>query len=169
MRTKTEWTINLDNYGKSSAPTRVGFAPKQGKGIEYKYDMLMEISPEHTINMIKDRMGKFQNRLIQDPDEAFGMEIMEWLNKGEPDKILKTKQDLIEFAASIGLPPKDIADALLKQKPNLTRIQPGGQKSPMQLRHMVNIYKGKKRAERKNFPSRAIDHLDVGKKTMRCF
>jgi hypothetical protein len=111
MRTKTEWTINLDNNGKSS-PTRVGLAPEQGKGIEYEFDMLMEISPEHTINVIKDRTGKFQDRIIQSPDEAFGAEILDWLNEGQPQVIEKTKQDLLEFASQYGLTGKDIAEAL---------------------------------------------------------
>jgi hypothetical protein len=111
MRTKTEWTINLDNNGKSS-PMRVGLAPEQGKGIEYEFDMLMEISPEHTINVIKDRTGKFQDRIIQNPDEAFGNEILEWLNEGKPQIMEKTKQDLLEFANQYGLTGKDIAEAL---------------------------------------------------------
>lgn len=113
MRTKTEWTINLDNNGKSS-PTRVGLAPEQGKGIEYEFDMLMEISPEHTINVIKDRTGKFQDRIIQNPDEALGTEILDWLNAGEPQIAEKTKQDLLAFASQYGLTGKDIADALKK-------------------------------------------------------
>jgi hypothetical protein len=88
MRTKTEWTINLDNNGKSS-PTRVGLAPEQGKGIEYEFDMLMEISPEHTIHVIKDRTGKFQDRIIETPGEDFGLEILAWLNEGEPQVLRK--------------------------------------------------------------------------------
>jgi hypothetical protein len=111
MRTKTEWTINLDSNGKSS-PMRVGLAPEQGKGIEYEFDMLMEISPEHRVHVIKDRTGKFQDRIIETPGEDFGMEIMAWLNEGEPHVVVKTKQDLLEFANQYGLTGKDITEAL---------------------------------------------------------
>lgn len=111
MRTKTEWTINLDNNGKSS-PTRVGLAPEQGKGIEYEFDMLMEISPEHTIHVIKDRTGKFQDRIIETPGEAFGAEIFDWLNEGVIDNRKKTKEDLIEFGSILGLNPQQIGEAL---------------------------------------------------------
>ena len=111
MRTKTEWTINLDTNGKSS-PTRVGLAPEQGKGIEYEFDMLMEISPEHAINVIKDRTGQFQDRIIQDPGEDFGKEILGWLNEGEPYVPIKTKEDLIEFGKPLGLNPTQIGEAL---------------------------------------------------------
>ncbi len=111
MRTKTEWTINQDTNGKSS-PTRVGLAPEQGKGIEYEFDMLMEISPEHAINVIKDRTGQFQDRIIQDPGEDFGKEILAWLNEGEPCVPIRTKEDLIEFGKPLDLSPNQIGEAL---------------------------------------------------------
>ncbi len=109
MRTKTEWTINLDNNGKSS-PTRVGLAPEQGKGIEYEFDMLMEISPEHIANVIKDRTGKYQDKIIECPGEEMGKELVEWLAEGNLP--LKTKEDLIAFCRPLGMTAKDIADAL---------------------------------------------------------
>ncbi len=111
MRTKTEWTINQDTNGKSS-PTRVGLAPEQGKGIEYEFDILMEISPEHAINVIKDRTGQFQDRIIQDPGEDFGKEILAWLSEGEPYAPVRTKEDLIEFGKPLGLNPSQIGEAL---------------------------------------------------------
>lgn len=94
---------------------RVGLAPEQGKGIEYEFDMLMEISPEHRVHVIKDRTGKFQDRIIETPGEDFGMEIMAWLNEGEPHVVVKTKQDLLEFANQYGLTGKDITEALKHQ------------------------------------------------------
>ena len=81
MRSKTEWTTDKDDRGKST-PTRVGLAPEQGKGIEYEFTLLMELSPDHVANVIKDRTGRFQDRLITKPDEAFGRELMQWLDSG---------------------------------------------------------------------------------------
>lgn len=111
MRTKTEWTINLDSNGKSN-PTRVGLAPEQGKGIEYEFDMLMEISPDHVINVIKDRTGKFQDQIIQEPDEEFGKEIIAWLDEGQVNQIQRTKEDLLEFGKPLGLNGTQIGEAL---------------------------------------------------------
>jgi len=54
MRSKTEWTTVDDGRGKKS-PQRVGLAPEQGKGVEYEFDLLVEISTEHIANVIKDR------------------------------------------------------------------------------------------------------------------
>ena len=42
MRTKTEWLVETSDNGKMK-PTRIGLAPQQGKGIEYEFDLLMEI------------------------------------------------------------------------------------------------------------------------------
>jgi len=80
MRSKTEWTLS-DNNGKIK-PTRVGLAPEQGKGIEYEFDLLIEITPEHVGSVLKDRTGKFQDKIIEKPDEKFGEQLAQWLSEG---------------------------------------------------------------------------------------
>ena len=77
MRSKTEWTTEKDRNGRN-APVRVGLAPEQGKGIEYEFDMLIELSTEHVANIIKDRTGKFQDQLIDKPGEDFGKALAAW-------------------------------------------------------------------------------------------
>ena len=81
--------VNLEDYvvtendkGKL-VPVRIGEAPKQGKGIEYEFDMLMQLSQEHNAMVIKDRTGKYQDVCIEMPDEKFGADLAEWLNEGE--------------------------------------------------------------------------------------
>lgn len=83
MRSKTEWTTVDDGRGKKS-PQRVGLAPEQGKGVEYEFDLLVEISTEHIANVIKDRTGKFQDKLLDKPGEDFGRELAAWLADGDP-------------------------------------------------------------------------------------
>lgn len=79
MRSKTEWSTEKD----SKNPKRVGLAPEQGKGIEYEFDVLMEISAEHIAVIQKDRSGKFQDKTIEKPGEEFGRELAAWLDQGE--------------------------------------------------------------------------------------
>jgi protein-tyrosine-phosphatase len=81
MRSKTEWQTG-GGEGNKSRPIRVGLAPEQGKGIEYEFDVLFEITPEHLATIIKDRTGKFQDRIIEKPDKSFGEELVAWLNEG---------------------------------------------------------------------------------------
>lgn len=85
MRSKTEWTTAKQDNGKS-APVRVGLAPEQGKGIEYEFDLLLELTVDHVCNVLKDRTGKFQDQLIDKPGEDFGKSLSDWLSEGEPVK-----------------------------------------------------------------------------------
>jgi hypothetical protein len=82
MRSKTEWSIEKDSRSDKTKPVRVGLAPEQGKGIEYEFDVLMEMNVEHFGTVIKDRTGKFQDRIIEKPGESFGKEIVAWLSEG---------------------------------------------------------------------------------------
>jgi hypothetical protein len=103
MRSKTEWTT-VDNNGKKS-PQRVGLAPEQGKGVEYEFDLLVEISTEHIANVIKDRTGKFQDKLIDKPDEKFGRELAAWLADGVPAPAASAKP--------IAIPDASLEDRIL--------------------------------------------------------
>jgi len=104
MRSKTEWSIESDGKGKQK-PVRVGLAPEQGKGIEYEFDLLLEISPDHIGRVIKDRTGKFQDELLEKPGEEFGKALAKWLagtgksasttdtdGTGDPDTKANTKR-----------------------------------------------------------------------------
>lgn len=84
IRSKTEWEV-----GEDKKVRRVGLSPEQGKGIEYEFDMLMEITVDHYATVIKDRTGKYQDKIINMPDEKFGVELINWLNSGSaiPDAI----------------------------------------------------------------------------------
>ena len=83
MRSKTEWALEQDSHGKNK-PVRVGLAPEEGKGIEYEFDLLMELNTEHRATILKDRTGKYQDAEIQKPGEEFGVELARWLSDGEP-------------------------------------------------------------------------------------
>jgi energy-coupling factor transporter ATP-binding protein EcfA2 len=102
MRSKTEWQTTTNDRGKTT-PVRVGLAPEQGKGIEYEFDILFEISVDHLAHIIKDRSGKFQDKIIDKPGKDFGRQLIAWLNEGAipvaPEKPIRQQYDeaLIEF------------------------------------------------------------------------
>lgn len=81
MRSKTEWIQEEASNGKSK-PVRVGLAPEQGKGIEYEFDILLELTADHLGTVIKDRTGKFQDKTIDKPGEDFGIALSNWLKDG---------------------------------------------------------------------------------------
>jgi hypothetical protein len=89
MRSKTEWVTESQN-GKT-IPKRVGTAPEQGKGIEYEFDMLIELNTDHDALFLKDRSGQFQDQAINEPNEELGKKIAAWLDEGV--EIGKNKMD----------------------------------------------------------------------------
>jgi hypothetical protein len=82
MRSKTEWQTGSGTDGKKTGPVRVGLAPEQGKGIEYEFTVLFELTTEHLAHVIKDRTGKFQDKIIEKPGKEFGQQLVAWLNDG---------------------------------------------------------------------------------------
>jgi hypothetical protein len=126
MRSKTEWQTSQDDRGKSR-PVRVGLAPEQGKGIEYEFDMLLELSTEHVANVIKDRTGMFQDKLITKPGVEFGKDLVAWLNTGVDEAIAlqrkleaipevqEIKETLAKHGDRIEKSIRDFAEAELKK------------------------------------------------------
>jgi hypothetical protein len=81
MRSNTEWVIGQKENGKS-APEKVGLKPEQGKGIEFEFDLLLEMDQKHQATVTKDRTGKFQDEVIDRPGEEFGVTLHDWLSRG---------------------------------------------------------------------------------------
>jgi hypothetical protein len=114
MRSKTEWTTVDDGKGRKS-PQRVGLAPEQGKGVEYEFDLLVEISTEHIANVIKDRTGKFQDKLLEKPGEEFGRQLASWLSEGTagPVEAIRRPPATVEPESAQAPPPDTRASGRL--------------------------------------------------------
>ena len=92
MRSETSWEVTENDKGKK-VPVRIGTAPKQGKSIEYEFDMLMQLSQDHSALVLKDRTGKYQDECIDLINEELGKQLGEWLSDGEVVKEEKTLTD----------------------------------------------------------------------------
>jgi hypothetical protein len=114
MRSKTEWVIGEGRNGKT-APEKLGLAPEQGKGIEYEFDLLVEMNQNHHAVITKDRTGKYQDETIEKPGEDFGVALYEWLAGGKALKA-ETKTAPADTAKTVIKPPKPEA-AAEKAKP----------------------------------------------------
>lgn len=112
MRVKTEWTTEKGHDGKTK-PIRVGLSPEQGKGIEYEFDLLMQMSTEHIGHVIKDRTGKFQDKLIDKPGEDFGKALNDWLSDGTTSN----HKDIFEPAGEKIEPPIETPPRKRVRKP----------------------------------------------------
>ena len=115
MRSKTLWTAEEINGKKK--PVKIGLAPEQGKGIEYEFDMLMEIDFEHRATIGKDRTGKYQDKVILKPGEELGKDLIAWLNSGV-ETITKAQGDELRELGT----KKSIMGAALLEFLGVTRL-----------------------------------------------
>lgn len=106
MRSETTWEVQENDKGKK-VPVRIGTAPKQGKSIEYEFDMLINLSQDHTAHILKDRTGKYQDECMELLDENLGKELGEWLSVGE---VVKEKQVLTNNDVEIFKQMAEISD-----------------------------------------------------------
>lgn len=84
MRSKTEWLLQEGANGKTQ-PVKVGLAPQQRDGIEYEFDLMLDIDLEHRSMVGKTRFADFTDRVFAkgEADAAAG-EFAKWLTEGEP-------------------------------------------------------------------------------------
>jgi len=93
MRAKTEYILeDVQNAeGKVvKAPRKVGLAPIQRDGLEYEFDVVGDITLEHTWLISKTRCSLFDNAIIERPGEEFGQQLAVWLSSGKPIEELRS-------------------------------------------------------------------------------
>lgn len=84
MRSKTEWLMQEGPNGKTQ-PIKVGLAPQQRDGIEYEFDLMLDIDLEHRAAVGKTRFAEFTDRSFQKGDaEDAARTFAKWLTEGEP-------------------------------------------------------------------------------------
>jgi len=80
MRTKTEYVLETNQYGKQ-VPKKVGMRAIQRDGLEYEFTVVFELDHEHNATVSKDRTSLFDGRVFQ-VNEDCGEQIKAWLDGG---------------------------------------------------------------------------------------
>ena len=83
MRVKTEYVIEKNDNGKN-VPRKVGLAPVQRDGMEYEFDVVADIDPDHKMVVTKSRCKRLADAVITKPKAADFKPLVEWLQDGEP-------------------------------------------------------------------------------------
>lgn len=78
MRTKTEWVIEPDDRGKM-VPRKIGLEPRQRGEIEYEFDILGELDPQHAMRVEGSRCEELNDQLFERPGKAIAETIRKWL------------------------------------------------------------------------------------------
>jgi len=82
MRSKMDYVVETNEKGKS-VPKKVGLAPVQREGMDYEFDIVLDLDLNHNAQSTKDRSSLFDGRLVSKPDDKIGKQILEWLDRGQ--------------------------------------------------------------------------------------
>lgn len=82
MRSKMEYVIEKEGGTKTNV-RKVGMAPQQREGIEYEFDVVVEMNLDNSMMVTKTRCSAFKELIINEPGEEFGKKFLDWLNAGK--------------------------------------------------------------------------------------
>jgi hypothetical protein len=82
MRSKMEHVMEKDEKGRTTI-RKVGMAPVQRAGMEYEFDVVVDIDWSHIATVSKSRCSAMQDATTEKPGPEFFRPLMEWLEQGE--------------------------------------------------------------------------------------
>lgn len=96
MRTKVEYVIEVNEKGKS-VPRKIGLKPVQREGMEYEFDVIVDLDIDHLAKVSKSRCSALDGKAATKPDGEFVVPLKTWLSSGArrtepPAKFVKGRQ-----------------------------------------------------------------------------
>lgn len=82
MRSKTEYALEVNEQGKTVI-RKVGLGPDQRRNLEYEFDVVGYIDPDHTLTIEKDCSDLLQDQVIKLPTAELGVKLAAWFSRGE--------------------------------------------------------------------------------------
>ena len=102
MRSKMEHVLEEDSRGKKT-PRKVGMAPIQRDGMEYEFDVVMEIDTDHNVTVTKTRCSALDGRTWHKPNGREIAEILlQWLGEGVVDNQPRPGEDEFGLKKPLG-------------------------------------------------------------------
>lgn len=83
VRSKVDYLQDKDDRGKATV-TKVGMASIQREGMDYEYDIMMEMNLEHIGNITKTRCAALDGRSWKKPGAEIAEILNAWLSDGAP-------------------------------------------------------------------------------------
>jgi hypothetical protein len=83
MRSKAEYVVEKNDKGKST-PRKVGMAPVQRDGLEYEFDVVIDLSADCSALVTKTRCSALTGGAYELITEALGETLRTWLTDGAP-------------------------------------------------------------------------------------
>jgi hypothetical protein len=83
MRTKIEYVMEQNDKGKM-VPKKVGTKPVQREGMEYEFDVIVDMDVENNGIVSKSRCSALSGNVYRKPGDDVGGILLNWLSDGEP-------------------------------------------------------------------------------------
>lgn len=80
FQSKTEYAMTSD--GGRTKVEKLGMGAVTRDGVEYRYDLVLEMTLDHKAVVTKSRIPEFADRVIVKPSTAEGKALREWLDDG---------------------------------------------------------------------------------------
>lgn len=90
MRSKQEYSQEKDEKTGRMVVRKLGMAPIQRDGMEYEFDIVLDMDIDNTAVVSKTRCSALTGRAIQKPGKALADTLQEWLG-GEPAPVVISK------------------------------------------------------------------------------
>jgi len=107
LRTKTEYVI--DENGKKIR--KVGLQPIQRDGLEYEFTIFGDLSPNHLLNISKDRTGLFQDQSLV-PDEKMGQKIKNYF----ANILEKPASEVVQSESQVTVSSQTVSDSPVQKE-----------------------------------------------------
>lgn len=82
FRVKTEWVTEKDPRTGKSAPRKVGLKAEQRDGLEYEFDVVVDLDAEHNGIVSKSRCSAIADKCYPHPGRNMAEPLSAWLNAG---------------------------------------------------------------------------------------
>jgi hypothetical protein len=103
MRTKMEHVSEVDTQSGRKVVRKLGLQPIQRNGMEYEFDIVADITQEHTLVVSKSRCFAVSDQILILKDDApalkFGQTLKAWADGGIPAvEVVPVQSSPVEFA-----------------------------------------------------------------------
>lgn len=115
LRTKVEYAEQ--KQGGRTTYEKVGTVPIQREGLDYEFDVVMDLDIDHNAVVSKTRLDEIDGKVFKPLTSDVGTTIAEWVTTGEVSAPVvveapPTQQDLLSFGKALSLETAQIKDAL---------------------------------------------------------
>lgn len=104
LRAKIEWVADADASGRITYRP-VGTKPDQRDGIEYEFDHVAYLDPEHRVGFAKSLCPELDRAVFPEFGPEIGETLAKWLSEGTP---VQDAMDYYREAAEDGVTPEDL-------------------------------------------------------------